>query len=500
MKKALVIGGGFGGMAAALRLRAKQYEVTIIEKNAALGGRGQVYVRNGYTHDAGPTVITAPFLFEELFALFGERFSDVVRLVPLKPWYRFYFNDRTTFDYGGSIEDTLAEIDKLSPQDKAGYLKLVEHSRAIYDIAFTKLSAVPFHRMMKMFAVIPQLIRLRSYETVWQMVCRHLKHPKLRQAFSIQPLLVGGNPFSTTSIYGLIHYLERAFGVFFAMGGTGAIVKALEALMRRQQIEILTQTTVTKLVVDQQKVTEVVLDNGQRMAVDLIVSNADPTHLYQCMVDTRDLAIETKLKLKVANYSMGLYVLYFGTTRTYPEVAHHTIWLGKTYQTLLKHIFDDKILSEDFSLYVHRPTATDPSFAPAGCDSFYVLCPVPNLQGDIHWQVEGPRLKANIIEALDQTMLPDLKAHIVEDFFVSPVDFEAQYLSTHGAGFSISPLFRQSAWFRFHNQSESIKNLYLVGAGTHPGAGLPGVLCSAKVVDSMVPHAKHGVDAVPSAH
>lgn len=487
MKKALVIGGGFGGMAAALRLRAKHYEVTLVEKNAALGGRGQVYVRNGYTHDAGPTVITAPFLFEELFALFGEQFSDHVRLVPLKPWYRFHFHDRSTFDYGGSVEDTLAEIEKISPEDKAGYLKLVAHSKAIYDVAFTKLSAVPFHQVLRMFAVIPQLIWLRSYETVWQMVCRHLKHPKLRQAFSIQPLLVGGNPFSTTSIYGLIHYLERAFGVFFAMGGTGAIVKALEALMRRQHIHIKTQTTVTKVIVQQHTATAVHLDDGSVMDVDLIVSNADPTHLYQCMVDAQDLAIETKLKLRVANYSMGLFVVYFGTTRTYPEVAHHTIWLGKSYQTLLKQIFDDQQLSDDFSLYVHRPTATDPSFAPAGCDSFYVLCPVPNLQGTCDWQVEGPTLKQKIIEALDQTMLPELKNHMVEDFFVSPVDFQSQYLSTHGAGFSISPLFRQSAWFRFHNQSESIKNLYLVGAGTHPGAGLPGVLCSAKVLDAMQP-------------
>lgn len=489
MKKALVIGGGFGGMAAALRLRAKHYEVTLVERNAALGGRGQVYVRNGYTHDAGPTVITAPFLFEELFALFGERFSDYVRLVALKPWYRFYFNDKTTFDYGGSVEDTLNEIDKISPADKAGYLKLVAHSRAIYDVAFTQLSAVPFHHFKRMISVIPKLIVLRSYETVWQMVCRHLKHPKLRQAFSIQPLLVGGNPFSTTSIYGLIHYLERAFGVFFAMGGTGAIVRALEALMRRQHITILTEKTVTRLEVDAQVAHRVHLDDGTQLDFDVLVSNADPTHLYQSMVDRTQLASETKLKLQVANYSMGLFVVYFGSTRTYPEVAHHTIWLGKSYQALLENIFDRKILSKDFSLYVHRPTATDPSFAPAGCDSFYVLCPVPNLQGACDWSIEGPKLKAQIIEALDQSMLPGLKDHIVEDFYVSPVDFKQQYLSTHGAGFSISPLFRQSAWFRFHNRSESIKNLYLVGAGTHPGAGLPGVLCSAKVLDALIPDA-----------
>ena len=486
-KQAVVIGAGFGGIAAALRLRAKGYQVTVIDRSPMLGGRAQVFVRNGYTHDAGPTVITAPFLLAELFELFGEKIEQHIKLVPLTPWYRFYFQDKTTFDYGGTLEDTLSEIDKIAPKDKAGYLKLLRHSQAIFDIAFTQLSARPFHQFFLMLTLIPKLIVLKSYESVWAMVSRHLSHAKLRLAFSIQPLLVGGNPFSTTSIYGLIHYLERAYGVFFAMGGTGAIVSALKGLMERNGISIVLNATVKKLMIEQGRVTGLLLENGEHHPADLIVANADATYLYQNMLDQKDVALSSKIKLKVAHYSMGLFVVYFGATRQYPQVAHHTIWLGKTYQSLLENIFDKKILSEDFSLYLHRPTATDSSFAPAGCDSFYVLCPVPNLQGNIDWATEGERLKDRIIDALDKTILPELKKCITDDFYMTPKDFKQDYLSTHGAGFSIAPLFRQSAWFRFHNKAEGIKHLYLTGAGTHPGAGLPGVLCSAKVLDKLIP-------------
>jgi phytoene desaturase len=488
-RQAIVVGSGFGGIASALRLRAKGYKVKIIDKCSMLGGRAQVFTRNGFKHDAGPTVITAPFLLEELFSLYQEKLSDHINLVPLTPWYRFYFSDKTTFDYGGSLEDTLSEIEKFEPKDKAGYLKLLNHSKNIFDIAFTKLSAIPFHQFFLMITLIPKLIVLRSYESVWGMVSRHLINPKLRQAFSIQPLLVGGNPFSTTSIYGLIHYLERAYGVFFAMGGTGAIVGALKGLMERNNIEILLNTTVKKLVVHDGKVSGLILEDGSQITADLIVSNADATYLHQNMIDQDKVALSSKLKLNLAHYSMGLFVIYFGTTKQYPSVVHHTIWLGKTYKELLSNIFDKKILSDDFSLYIHRPTATDESFAPKGCDSFYVLCPVPNLKADIDWSTEGNILKDKIIAALDQTILPDLKKHITSDFFMTPSDFKTDYLSTHGAGFSIAPLFRQSAWFRFHNKAEGIQNLYLTGAGTHPGAGLPGVLCSAKVIDQLIPHA-----------
>ena len=487
--KAIVIGAGFGGIAAALRLRAKGYTVTLIDRCAALGGRAQVYEREGFRHDAGPTVITAPFLFEELFALFGERFADHVKLVPLTPWYRFQFADGDTFDYGGTLEATLAEIERIEPRDRAGYLALLEHSRRIYDIGFTQLSAQPFHRLGTMLRQVPHLLGLRNYETVWQMVSRHLVSDKLRRAFSIQPLLVGGNPFDTTSIYGLIHFLERAHGVHFAMGGTGAVTQALGGLMERQGIALRLSTTVERVRIEQGVARGVVLADGTNVAADIVVSDADAAHLYRDLVPRAEQALATRVKLSQAHYSMGLFVMYFGTTRTYPDVAHHTIWMGERYRELLNDIFHRLKLSEDFSLYVHRPTATDPSFAPAGQDSFYVLCPVPNLQADIDWAIEGPRLRDRIVDALERTMLPGLKATITADFYKTPEDFRDEYRSVHGAGFSVAPIFRQSAWFRFHNQSESVRNLYLVGAGTHPGAGVPGVLCSAKVIDALIPAA-----------
>ena len=487
--KAIVIGAGFGGIAAALRLRAKGYAVTLIDRCAALGGRAQVYEREGFRHDAGPTVITAPFLFEELFALFGERFADHVKLVPLTPWYRFQFADGDTFDYGGTLEATLAEIERIEPRDRAGYLALLEHSRRIYDIGFTQLSAQPFHRLGTMLRQVPHLLGLRNYETVWQMVSRHLVSDKLRRAFSIQPLLVGGNPFDTTSIYGLIHFLERAHGVHFAMGGTGAVTRALGGLMERQGIALRLSTSVERVRIEQGVARGVVLADGTVVYADIVVSDADAAHLYRDLVPRAEQALATRVKLSQAHYSMGLFVMYFGTTRTYPDVAHHTIWMGERYRELLEDIFHRQKLAEDFSLYLHRPTATDPSFAPAGQDSFYVLCPVPNLQADIDWATEGPRLRDRIVDALERTMLPGLKAAITADFYKTPEDFRDEYRSVHGAGFSVAPIFRQSAWFRFHNKSESVRNLYLVGAGTHPGAGVPGVFCSAKVIDALIPAA-----------
>jgi phytoene desaturase len=465
---AIVVGAGFGGIAAALRLRAKGYRVTLIDRCQQLGGRAQVFERDGFRHDAGPTVITAPFLFEELFTLFGERFADHVELVPLKPWYR------------------------------DGYLRLLEHSKRIFDIGFMQLSDKPFDRLRTMLRVIPSLIRLRCDRTVWGLVKTFLKNDKLRQAFSIQPLLVGGNPFDTTSIYGLIHYLERAHGVFFAMGGTGAITRALGALMERRGVAVQLGRTVQRIRVEAGVATAVELADGGVLKADLVVSNADAAHLYTSMVPKAQQSWASRLKLSAARYSMGLFVLYFGTRKAYQDVAHHTIWLGERYRELLDEIFNKKVLSEDFSLFLHRPTATDPSFAPAGCESFYVLCPVPNLQADIDWAVEGPRLRDRIVAALDRTILPGLAETITAEFSMTPRDLKHDYLSGNGAGFSVAPLFRQSAWFRFHNRAEGIRNLYLVGAGTHPGAGLPGVLCSAKVVDAMVPVAEMLVRQEPT--
>ncbi len=503
MNRVVVIGGGFGGIAAALRARAKGHEVTLVDRCPRLGGRAQVFEKDGFRHDAGPTVLTAPFLFEELFELFGKRISDYVDIVPLDLWYRFHFPDGDTFDYGGGLEKTLAEIARIHPPDADGYRALLEQSRRIYDVGFTELADAPFHRFTFMLKQIPHLVRLGAYRTVWQMVARCVKHDKIRQAFSIQPLLVGGNPFDTTSIYGLIHFLERAHGVHFAMGGTGALVDALARLMDEQGITVRLDTTVESIEVTGDDISAVVTATGERIEADHLVSNTDPVHLYEKLLPKSASKRSAKFKARHSKQSMGLFVLYFGTRRQYPGVAHHTIWLGPRYRELLDDIFHRKVLADDFSIYLHRPTATDPSFAPEGCDSFYALVPVPNLTAGIDWATEAPKLRDRVVAALGATLLPGLADTIRADFYMTPEDFEYRYLSPAGAGFSIAPVFSQSAWFRFHNRGEGPRNLYLVGAGSHPGAGLPGVLCSAKVVDRLLPAAtrpvtQHTLETAPA--
>ncbi len=486
-RQALVVGAGFGGLAAALRLRARGYEVTLLDRLSRLGGRAQVYEQDGYVFDAGPTVITAPFLFEELFTLFGKRLEDYVDLRPVEPWYRFAFPDGRTFDYGGTTEETLREIARFEPRDCAGYERLLEESRRIFDKGFTGLADRPFGRLRDMLRVAPAMMRLRSWRSVHQLVLSHLRSPELQQAFSIQPLLVGGNPFDTTSIYSLIHYLERKWGIHFPKGGTGALVDGLGRLCEEEGIQVRLEADVEELLVSEGRARAVRLASGETMRADLVVVNGDAPFLYKHLIDRRHRKKWSDRRIESLRYSMGLFVWYFGTTRQYPDVAHHTIAMGPRYQGLLDDIFHRKVLADDMSLYLHRPTATDPDMAPDGCDSFYVLSPVPNLDAGIDWETEGPRYKERVAEVLESRLLPGLREHLSVDFHVTPADFRSRYLAHRGAGFSIQPLFTQSAWFRFHNRSEDVKGLYLVGAGTHPGAGLPGVLSSAKVLDRLVP-------------
>jgi phytoene desaturase len=481
-QSAVIIGAGFAGIATALRLRAMGYQVTLLERLDSLGGRAQVFERGGYRHDAGPTVITAPFLFDELFELFDEKLQDHLEFVPLDPFYRFHFADGSQFDYRASIEDTLTEIRRFNPDDADGYLKLLETSEKVYDVGFKQLAHRPFTRVWDMVKQIPALLILKCYKTVSQMVNSHLKHPLIRQAFSIHPLLVGGNPFKTTAIYTLIHYLERRWGVFFCMGGTGKLVTELGALMERQGIKIQLNADVDEIIVENKRAMGVRLSSGEIQTADLVIFGGDPETCYKHLLPQKKIKRPSVKK----RYSMGLYVLYFGTTKLYPDVAHHSIWMGARFKELLAEIFDAKHMSEDFSLYVHRPTATDKSFAPKGCESFYVLCPVPNLQGNVNWETEGEALRTRIVTALEETILPDLSSVIEEVFWMTPEDFANDYRSMHGAGFSIEPRLTQSAWFRFHNRDNAINNLYFVGAGTHPGAGLPGVVSSAKVVEELL--------------
>lgn len=485
-RTAIIVGAGFGGIAAALRARSEGFEVTLIDRGSQLGGKACVYEREGFRHDGGPTVITAPFLLEELFELMGEKLQDHIELIPLNPWYRFTFKDGAEFNYGGTVEHTMEEIRKFNDFDVEGYQALLSRSKKLFDTGFTKLSAEPFDNLMTMAKQIPELLSLKAHQSVWDLVSHHLKDDHLRRAFSIQPLLVGGNPFDTTCIYSLIHYLERKWGIFFPKGGTGAVVNALEGLMRRNGITIRLHQEVEKIRIHQGCAQGVLLKSGEEIQSDIVVTNSDAPYLYTHMVDKDKIGLSARLKVRASKYSMGLFVLYFGTRRQYPSIAHHTIWMGERYESLLDDIFNKQVMTEDFSLYIHRPTATDPSFAPEGCDSFYVLCPVPNLQAKIDWEVEGPRLQERIVRSLDQTLMPGLKDCITAAFFKTPEDFRDDHLSMHGAAFSIAPIFTQSAWFRFHNKAEGIKNLYLVGAGCHPGAGLPGVLCSAKVFHELI--------------
>lgn len=486
MPKVIVIGAGFGGIAASLRLKKKGYDVEIVDQCLDIGGRAQVYESQGYKFDAGPTVLTATFLFDELFKLFGKHIDDYITIKSLNPWYQFIFPDGRKFNYGGSTEEILCEIEKFNPADKVNYLNLLKESKKIFKIAFEDLSAEPFHNFLKMASVSHHLVTLKSYRSVWSFISSHIKDPFLRQAFSIQPLLVGGNPFDTTSIYSLIHYLETKWGIHFAIGGTGALLKGFKKLMLEEGIKLTLNTSVQEIIIENGFAKGIRTKDKKIMNADIIISNTDAAFLYKNLIKKKHQSISAKLKVKFARYSMGLFVLYFGTSKKYKHIEHHTIWLGKRYKELLSDIFNHKTLAEDFSLYLHRPTATDPSFAPDDCDSFYVLAPVPNLQASINWNEEGPKLRSRIIKALDETILPGLARSIEVDFYKTPEDFQTDYCSVYGAGFSIAPLLSQSAWFRFHNKAEGIANLYLVGAGTHPGAGLPGVLCSAKVVDSLI--------------
>jgi phytoene desaturase len=482
----VIIGAGFAGIASALRLRALGYRVTLAERLDSIGGRAQVFERGGYRHDAGPTVITAPFLFDELFELFDEKLSDHLDFVPLDPFYRFHFADGSQFDYRASIEDTLTEIRRFSVDDADGYLKLLAQSKEVYDIGFKQLVHRPFTRVWDMLKQVPALIALRCYKTVSQMVNGNLKHPLMRQAFSIHPLLVGGNPFNTTAIYSLIHYLERRWGVFFCMGGTGKLVEELRQLMLRQNINIITGADINEITQCDGRANGVRLANGDIIDADLVVFAGDPATCYKELLRSPKKPSMASIPGLPKHYSMGLYVLYFGTKKLYPDIAHHSIWMGPRFREHLADIFDRKHLADDFSLYLHRPTATDTSFAPEGCESFYVLCPVPNLQGNVDWSVQGEELRDKILEALESTILPDLSEVIEEVFWMTPEDFASDYRSMHGAGFSIAPRLTQSAYFRYHNRDSSLKNLYFVGAGTHPGAGLPGVVSSAKVVEELL--------------
>ena len=485
-KKIIVIGSGFGGLAAALRLRAKGFDVTLVEKLQDLGGRARVFKKDKFIYDGGPTVITAPYLFEELFTLFNKKISNYAEIVPLNLWYRFVFDDGEKFDYSGNDQSMQNEIEKFSKNDFSGFKKLISFTEKIFNKGFSDLSAKPFNNIGFMLKQVPALLKLKSYQSVYKLVSSFISNDKLRKVFSMHPLLVGGNPFTTTSIYTLILFLEKKWGIHYALGGTGSIVNALEKLMLEENIKILKNSEVTEILTDNKNVIGVRINNQKQIDCNYIICNSDPPNVYKNLLKSeKNYSFLFKQKINRMNYSMGLFVYYFGSKKQYQDVAHHTICFGKSYKEHLSKIFDKKILSEDISYYLHRPSATDPSMSPEGHDAFYVLVPVPNNLSKINWNDEGEKFKNLVLDKMDKSVLPGIKENVVSDFYLTPDYFEKELSTLHGSGFSIQPKFTQSAYFRFHNQSESFKNLYFVGAGTHPGAGIPGVLSSAKILDEL---------------
>jgi len=485
--KIIVIGSGFGGLAAAIRLRAQGHDVTVLEQRDQAGGRAYVYKQDGFTFDGGPTIITAPWLIDDLFTLAGKKTADYVQIVPIDPFYRIRFEDGSIFTYNGDRANLLRQIRAFNPADEAGYLKFVAQSEAVFDTGMALIDK-PFGKFTDMLKVLPDLIKLRADRSVAGMANAYIKDERLRQVFSFHPLLVGGNPFQTTSIYALIHHLEQKWGVWFAMGGTGKLVEAFVRLFEDIGGTLRLSTKVAEIVVDDRtgKATGVRLDSGEVLAADAVVSNGDVAFTYKHLVAPRFRRKYTDAKLDKIDYSMSLFVIYFGTDRKYDDIAHHEIIMGPRYKELLTEVFDAKTLAKDFSLYLHRPTATDPSLAPPGCDSWYVLSPVPHLGGPTDWKKAAQPYRDAIMKYLEERYMPGLSKHIVSEMRIDPLHFRDTLSSHMGSAFSVQPTLLQSAWFRPHNRSEDIPNLYFAGAGTHPGAGLPGVISSGKIVAEMI--------------
>jgi phytoene desaturase len=484
---AVVIGSGFGGLACAIRLQAAGIATTIVERRDLPGGRAYVYKDAGFTFDAGPTVITAPECIDELFTLSGRSRADYVEMIPIDPFYRLLWDDGFRFDYNGDLAATRAQIRALSPGDVAGYERFLEYTKEVFEAGYTNLAHVPFLYFRDMIRVAPALVRLKAYRSVFSMVKQFITEPHLQQAFSFHSLLVGGNPFAASSIYTLIHYLERNFGVFFPRGGTGALVGALVRLFEEFGGTVRLGFDVDRIETAAGRTTGVVAKSGERLCAEIVVSNADVVHTYRQLLRSEPAVQGRGQSLAKQRHSMSLFVAYFGTRRKYPDVAHHTVLFGPRYRELLADIFDRGVLADDFSLYLHAPTVTDPSLAPDGCEAFYVLSPVPHLgKAALDWTTVGPRYADRILEYLERRYLPDLRKELVTLRLFTPLDFQRELNAHHGSAFSLEPILTQSAYFRAHNRDPDVEGLYFVGAGTHPGAGLPGVINSAKATAGLV--------------
>ena len=486
-KKIVVIGSGFGGLAAAARLAAGGHDVELFEKRDKLGGRAYTYEINGFKFDGGPTVVTAPWLFDEIWTLAGKKREDYFTLKPVDPFYRIFDHTGRQFNYNNDHDFILNQIRQWNPADADGYDRFMATTREIFTTGMNLIDK-PFLHVSDMLKVAPDLIRLGSYRSVYNYVSQFIDDEFLRRCFSFHPLLIGGNPFDAASLYVLIHYLEREWGIHYALGGTGSIVNAFGALLGELGVKVHTDVEVREILVENKRVRGVRLGDGTRVAADAVVSNADVAWTYLNLLPPETRTVNTDRRIKRYKYSMSLFVIYFGTKKRYNDtrLAHHNIILSERYKGLLSDIFNAEILPPDFSLYLHMPTLTDPSMAPEGHEAFYVLSPVPHMGSGIDWTKQAKPYRDSIMQFLEENYLPDLQANIVAEHYIDPLHFQDTLNSYLGSAFSVQPTLLQSAWFRPHNRSEDFDDLYFVGAGTHPGAGLPGVLASAKIVEGLI--------------
>lgn len=484
-RRAIVIGSGFGGLALAIRLQSAGIETTIVEARDKPGGRAYFWEENGHVFDAGPTVITDPSCLQELWSLSGADMAQDVDLLPVSPFYRLSWPDGSRFDYVNDDRQLEEQIRLLEPADVAGYRRFLRYSAGVYEQGYRELGAVPFLDFRSMVRAAPKLARHQAWRSVYSMVSQFVRNEKLRQALSFHSLLVGGNPMTTSAIYALIHKLEREGGVWFAKGGTNRLVAGMVSLFERLGGRMRLGDPVETIATNQERASSVTTRSGWSEEFDAVASNADVLRTYQMLQHPSAPRAQRRLERK--RFSPSLFVVHFSTEGRWPEVPHHTILFGPRYRGLLGDIFKGDRLADDPSLYVHHPTATDPSLAPEGRSTFYALAPVPHLgRTSIDWKVEGPRYHQHILDMLEQRLLPGLGDRIGKTFHFGPTDFEQQLRSHLGSAFSLEPLLTQSAYFRVHNRDRAVRNLYFVGAGTHPGAGIPGVVGSAKATAGLM--------------
>ncbi len=486
-RSAAVIGAGFGGLALAIRLQSAGIATTIFEKRDKVGGRAYVYEQDGFKFDGGPTVITDPDCLDQLWTLSGRRRSDYVEFLPVAPFYQLCWEDGYRFDYANDQSAIDAQIRAISPEDVEGYRRFLDYSQDLFHEGYEKLGTVPFLNFWSMMKAAPQLVRLESHRSVYSKVSQFIRNDKLRQAFSFHSLLVGGNPFETSSIYALIHALERRGGVWFAKGGTGALVQAMVRLFEDLGGTVHLNAEVDRIETEGERAAAVVRRDGTRQQFDQIASNADVVHTYSKLLRGSPRGESNGRSLSKRRFSMSLFVIYFGLRRHRPELRHHMVLFGPRYRELIHDIFHSSELPDDFSLYLHNPTVTDDSLAPTGHSAHYVLSPVPHLgKADIDWAEMGPKYRDRILKYLDQKYIPGLLDDLVTVHHITPFEFRDDLNSHLGSAFSIEPILTQSAWFRPHNRDDVVSNLYIVGAGTHPGAGIPGVVGSAKATAGLM--------------